>query len=211
MQEKLIFYYSAMKGGKTSRIFSKIHDLEENGQIVLLIKPAKDTKGEKEIINRKGEHIPVDILLGAQESLLSQKYFNELFHCDHIIVDEAEFITPEQATELWEINKKMNIPITCFGLKGNFKSELFSGTARLIALADEITEMDTNSLCLCGAPAKFNARKVDGEFTMEGEEVVIDGSSSNVEYVPLCGGCFYKKVYSKGKMKKCAQEKRKLS
>ena len=53
MQEKFIFYYSAMKGGKTTRIFQKIHDLEENGQSVIVIKPATDTKGEKQIINRK--------------------------------------------------------------------------------------------------------------------------------------------------------------
>ncbi len=211
MQEKLIFYYSAMKGGKTSRIFSKIHDLEENGQTVLLIKSSKDKKGEEEIINRRGEHIPVDILLKPNEKLLSKKYFNQIWNCNHIIVDEAQFISLHQATELWEINKKMNIPVTCFALKGNFRGDLFSGAARLIALADEITEMDTNSLCLCGAPAKFNARKVNGEFTMEGEEVVIDGSTENIEYQPLCGGCFFKKVYSKGKMKKCIKPKEKLS
>ena len=66
-------------------------------------------------------------------------------------------------------------------------------------LFDEKIELETNSLCTCGAPAKFNARKVDGVFTMKGDEIEIDGASSNVEYVPLCGACFYKKVYRKGK------------
>lgn len=211
MQEKLIFYYSAMKGGKTSRIFSRIYDLEENGQLVLLIKPKQDTKGEDEIINRRGEHLPVDILLAPDEKLLSAKYYKYLWDCSHIIVDEAQFITPEQATELWEINKLLNKPITCFALKGNFRGDLFEGAAKLMGYADEITELDTNSLCLCGAPAKFNARKVNGEFTMEGEEVVIDGSTENIEYQPLCGGCFYNKVYRKGKMGKCIKQKTRLS
>lgn len=211
MQEKLIFYYSAMKGGKTSRIFSRIYDLEENGQLVLLIKPKQDTKGEEEIINRKGEHLPVDILLAPDEKLLSAKYYKYLWDCSHIIVDEAQFITPEQATELWEINKLLNKPITCFALKGNFRGDLFEGAAKLMGYADEITELDSNSLCPCGAPAKFNARKVNGEFTMEGEEVVIDGSTENIEYQPLCGKCFYNKVYRKGKMEKCIKPKTRLS
>ena len=98
MQEDLSFYYSAMKGGKTTRIFQKIHDLEENGQTVLLIKPMIDTKGNDYIINRKGE-----------------------------------------------------------------------------------------------------TRKVDGEFTFNGEEIEIDGANKKIEYVPLCGACYYKKVYTKKK------------
>ena len=60
MQQKLIFYYSAMKGGKTTRIFQKIHDLEENGQNVIVIKPWTDTKGKTDIINRQGERRPAD-------------------------------------------------------------------------------------------------------------------------------------------------------
>ena len=71
MQEKLIFYYSAMKGGKTTRIFQKLHDLEENGQNVLLIKPKIDTKGDDYIVNRQNDKRKVDILLGTGEDLLS--------------------------------------------------------------------------------------------------------------------------------------------
>ena len=76
---------------------------------------------------------------------------------------------------------------------------MFPGAKRLIELADERLELGTNSLCTCGAPAKFNARKVNGEFTIKGAEVEIDGASSNIEYVPLCGTCYYNKVYRKGK------------
>ena len=211
MQEKLCFYYSAMKGGKTSRIFSKIHDLEEIGQKVLLIKPGKDTKGENQIVNRLNQTRTVDILLPSTSKIVTEETFDRIYECSHIIVDEAQFITPEQATELWELNKSLNKPVTCFALKGNFRGDLFEGAAKLMGYADEIIELDSNSLCSCGAPAKFNARKVNGEFTMEGEEVVIDGSTANVEYQPLCGKCFYNKVYRKGKMGKCIKPKTRLS
>lgn len=199
MQEKLIFYYSAMKGGKTSRIFSKIHDLEEIGQKVLLIKPENDTKGEDKIVNRLNQTRKVDILLPTTSKIVTEETINQIYECNHIIVDEAQFLTSEQIEELWTINKTTNIPITCFGLLTNFRGELFPGSKRLIEMADEKLELGTNSLCTCGATAKFNARQVNGKFTMEGEEIEIDGASSNVEYIPLCGTCYYNKVYRKGK------------
>ena len=168
MQEKLCFYYSAMKGGKTSRIFSKIHDLEEIGQKVLLIKPRQDTKGKNQIVNRLNQTRTVDILLPPTSKIVTEETFDKIYECNHIIVDEAQFLTPEQIEELWTINKNANIPITCFGLLTNFRGELFPGAKRLIELADERLELGTNSLCTCGAPAKFNARKVNGEFTIKG-------------------------------------------
>ena len=192
MEDKFVFYYSAMKGGKTTRIFQKIHDLEENGQSVIVIKPLIDTKGDNQIINRKNEKRVVDILL-------SSKFIKQIWYFNHILVDEAQFLQPNQVEELWEINKRTKIPVTCFGLKTNFKGEIFAGASRLFALADEIIELDSNSLCSCGNFAKFNARKVDGVFVMEGDEIKIDGKNEKVEYIPLCGSCFFKEVYSRGR------------
>ncbi len=86
MQEDLSFYYSAMKGGKTTRIFQKIHDLEENGQTVLLIKPMIDTKGNDYIINRKGETRKVDILLDKEDRILTTSNIENILFCNNIIV-----------------------------------------------------------------------------------------------------------------------------
>ena len=199
MEDKFVFYYSAMKGGKTTRIFQKIHDLEENGQSVIVIKPLIDTKGDNQIINRKNEKRVVDILLGKNDSLFSSKFIKQIWYFNHILVDEAQFLQPNQVEELWEINKRTKIPVTCFGLKTNFKGEIIAGASRLFALADEIIELDSNSLCSCGNFAKFNARKVDGVFVMEGDEIKIDGKNEKVEYIPLCGSCFFKEVYSRGR------------
>ena len=201
MNEKINFYYSAMKGGKTTRIFQLIHDLEENGKTVLLIKPKIDEKGNDCIINRQGQKRKVDILLESEERILSESYIDKIIESDYIIVDEVQFLTEQQITELWKINKKINIPINCFGLRTNFRGELFSGSKALLSLADEIIKMDTNSLCVCGEPAEFNARKINNKFTTSGDEVEIDQTNKNISYVPLCGKCYYEKVYTKIKKK----------
>ncbi len=199
MNSKIKFYYSAMKGGKTTRIFQRIYDLEENGKTVLLIKPRIDKKGDDCIVNRQGQKRKVDILLETEDKLLSESYIDKIIESDYIIVDEAQFLTEKQIVELWKINKKINIPINCFGLRTNFRGELFSGSERLLSLADEIIKMDTNSLCNCGEQAEFSARKVNNIFTADGEEVNIDLNDSDVSYVPLCGKCYYEKVYTKRK------------
>ena len=179
--------------------------VKEYELLILLLKNKNIALSREQILEKVwgfeygGETRTVDILLFPTAKILSEENIDKIYDCDHIIVDEAQFLTPEQIDELWKINKKANVPITCFGLLTNFRGELFPGAKRLIELSDEKIELETNSLCTCGAPAKFNARKVDGVFTMKGDEIEIDGASSNVEYVPLCGACFYKKVYRKGK------------
>lgn len=201
MNEKINFYYSAMKGGKTTRILQRIYDLEENGNTVLLIKPKIDEKGDDCIINRQGQKRKADILLESEERLLSESYIDKIIESDYIIVDETQFLTEKQITELWKINKKINIPISCFGLRTNFRGELFSGSKALLSLADEIIKMDTNSLCSCGEQAEFSAKKINNQFTINGEEVEIDQINKNISYVPLCGKCYYEKVYTKIKKK----------
>ena len=84
MNEKMIFYYSAMKGGKTTRIFQRIYDLEENGKTVLLIKPKIDKKGGDCIVNRQNQKRKVDILLESEERLLSESYIDKIIESDFI-------------------------------------------------------------------------------------------------------------------------------
>lgn len=190
----LTFYYSTMKGGKTLKIMQLAYNLEENGQHILLIKPSCDTKGEKNITSRIGKDREVDILLDKEDKLLSEKLLDNILFCQHILVDEAQFLTPPQIDELWKITKKLDVAVTCYGLKGNYQGYLFAGTKRLIELADHVIELSSNPLCSCGQEAKFNARKENGEFTTEGKEIEIDGENNSVEYIPLCGKCFFEKV-----------------
>ena len=97
--EKLSFYYSAMKGGKTTRIFQKIHDLEEIGQSVLLIKPMIDTKGAEFIVNRKGETRKVDILLKNDEKLLVTERLDDLFSLC-LIYDNVLSVSPQKCPKI---------------------------------------------------------------------------------------------------------------
>ncbi len=196
--ENLTFYYSAMKGAKSMLIMQRAYNYKENGLNVLLVKSAIDTKGGSFLESRNGAKMEVDILLGKGEKLLSEKYANKVLETDYILIDEAQLLEPEQVEELWKISKVSNIGIICYGLRTNFKGELFPGSKRLFELADEIKELDTVSLCPCGNQAQFNARLLNGQYVTEGEVVIIDDKKhENIEYVPLCGECFLKKVLKK--------------
>ena len=93
------------------------------------------------------------------------------------------------------VTKTLEIPVICYGLKTDFKSELFEGSKRLLELADEIEELIT--ICSCGKRAKFNARYINDKFAIDGNEVLIDGEEDNVEYRPMCGKCYIKEKYKR--------------
>lgn len=195
--EKLTLFYTAMNGGKTASLIQVAYNYEQNDKKVLVLKSKKDIKGDTDIVSRTGLRRHVDIILDDNEKLLSKKYQDLILNADCIIVDEVELLEPSQVDELFMITKNLNMPVICYGLKTNFKGELFSGAKRAIELADKIKELDMIPLCSCGEKARFNARKENGEFQCEGEEIVIDGSDDNYEYVPLCGKCYLEKVYRK--------------
>ncbi len=203
----MIFKYSAMNGGKTLNILQTIYSYEENNFKITLIKSIKDTKGKNAIVSRNGMNREVDILLNNDESLLTTTNYKKYYTSKAILVDEVELLSKEQIRELWTISHLINIPVICYGLKSNFKGELFSdGVGEIFAVADHIEEIGSTSLCKCGKKALFNARKVDGKFTDKGPVVIIDDDKSTCEYVPLCGDCYLKYVkISSNESKKLAE------
>ena len=110
-------------------------------------------------------------------------------------------MSPNQIKELWIISKLKDIPVICYGLKTNFKGELFEGSKAVLELADELEELST--ICKCGNKARFNARMVNGKYTLDGEECIIDGSNENITYVPICGNCYLKDVILPNRNVKC--------
>ena len=185
MQENLCFYYSAMKGGKTTRIFQKIHDLEENDQQVLLIKPAQDTKGEAQIINRLKQTRTVDILLFPTAKILSEENIDKIYDCDHIIVDEAQFLTRKQVVQLTDVVDILEIPVICYGLRTNFRMKFFEGSGPLMEMADKIEEIKT--ICECGKKATVNMRMISGVPVTTGPDILIGGNDS---YKAVCRKCY---------------------
>ncbi len=187
---KLHFRYGAMNAGKTTIMLQTAYNYEERNQKVLIIKPSIDTKGNEKVVSRIGLSRDVDALISPDDSI-----FDRIGNClditNCILVDEAQFLSKSQVDELYYITKLYNIPVIAFGLRTDFKSNGFQGSIRLLELSDALEEMPT--ICRCGKKARFNARKVNGEFTSVGDSVVIDGTQ-NIEYESLCGSCYINKV-----------------
>ena len=187
---KLYFRYGAMNCGKSTALMQVAYNYEANNKKVCVIKSVIDTKGGDSLESRIGLTRKVDLLLKSGESL--EKYYDKLKNVDCILVDEAQFLEKERVDELFYITKMFNVPVICYGLRTDFRSELFTGSKRLLELADELEELIT--ICRCGKRAKFNGRYVNDEFTLDGETVKIDGSDDIVKYVPLCGKCYLEEI-----------------
>lgn len=187
---KLHFRYGAMNSGKTTILIQTAFNYEERDQKVIIIKPSIDTKGCDNISSRIGAKRKVDELISPEDSII-EKIDKHLDNLCCILVDEAQFLKKEQIDELWRITKIYNIPVIAFGLRTDFKTNGFEGSTRLLELADELDEMPT--ICRCGKKARFNGRKINGEFVSEGNSVEID-NNPKIEYESLCGSCYLKKV-----------------
>lgn len=186
----LTFYYGTMNSGKTIELLKDAHNLEEKGYKVVVIKSLVDSKGEDKIVSRIGIERKVDILLPLNASLYD--YAPVIKDAASILVDEAQFLTSNQVEELWKITKLIDIPVNCYGLRTDFTTHLFEGSKRLLALSDVFVPLKTR--CNCKANANFNARKINGEFVVDGDKILIDGLSDNVIYEPLCGLDYIEKV-----------------
>lgn len=184
---KLYFNYGAMSSGKTTALLQVAHNYEEKGLKILLFKPSIDTKGDKNVVSRIGISREVDVILSKDDDIAS--YIGEEKPAA-IIVDEAQFLTPEQVDTLYVLAKLDNIPVLCYGLRCDFQMKGFPGSTRLLEIADTIIESKT--ICSCGKKATQNLRKVNGEPTFDGDQVLIDGSTDDVTYEGVCGECYIK-------------------
>lgn len=183
----MYFRYGAMNCGKSTALLQVAHNYEEQGMKVAVIKSSLDKKAGLCVQSRLGIERRVDLLLVPGDEIRNNLNLNEL---NAIIVDEAQFLTKEQVKELWIISKICDIPVICYGLKTNFKGELFEGSKAIIEKADKLEEAST--ICKCGNKARFNARIENGEYVSEGIEVAIDGIDAT--YESLCGKCYIQKV-----------------
>ena len=163
---------------------------EENNCKVLVLKPKIDTKAGNKVQTRIGLERDVDILVDNDDSII-ELLKGKLKDIKCIFIDESQFLSCMQVDELFIITKAMDIPIICYGLRTDFKLDSFSGSKRLLELSEDLEEFKT--LCYCGEVARYAARKVEGNYVMEGEKVVIDGEK-NIEYVPLCGKHYLENV-----------------
>ena len=193
---KLYFKYGAMGSSKTAQALITKYNYEENDMKVWLLKPSADTRDGAAILrSRIGLQAEVEI---ATPQLNIYERFLEGFagNCDAVIVDECQFLTPDQIDQLRAIVNDYNVPVMCFGLRTDFQTRLFPGSMRLMELADCIEEIKT--MCDCGAKATVNARICDGYIVTEGAQVVLGGNDS---YIAMCHRCYIQGIREHRKIK----------
>jgi thymidine kinase len=191
---KLYFRHGAMNSGKSTALLQAAHNYEERDQIVLLAKPAVDTKGDKAITSRLGVDRNVDFLvtpeanlrtLFNQEAQAASDRSGKRVSC--LLIDEAQFLSRAQVDQALEIAVVDDVPVLTYGIRTDFLTNGFPGSLRLLEIAHSLEELKT--ICRCGRKAMFNARKMNGEFIFDGEQVAIDGDQ--VTYESLCAVCYF--------------------
>lgn len=187
----LNFIYGTMECGKTTKLIQDAYNYSKHGDKVIIVKPKIDTKGGSKIVSRMNESWETDILLDVDESVFDDENLVKIVDAKTILVDEAQFLTRNQVFDFWKVAHVLNIHVVCYGLKSDFSGTLFGGSAALFGFADNKTELTVN--CECGETAIFNARKENGKYIFEGNQIAID-DDSRIEYVPLCSKCFLKYV-----------------
>ena len=177
---KLYFRYGAMGSSKSANILMVRYNYEERGQYAVLLKPRTDNRdGEHEIKSRIGLEAPD-----------SGEYRYHGKKVDAILIDEAQFLSPEEVDTLSDIVDFYEIPVLCYGLRADFRTRLFPGSMRLMEIADVIEEVPT--VCWCGKRAQCNTRYANGKIVREGAQIFL---GSNESYVALC-----RKHYKEGKL-----------
>lgn len=175
---KLYFRYGVMGSSKSANALMVRYNYEERGQQALMVKPAIDQREGESIVNsRIGLKYPCiwfeDLQNMSREDI-------QAYQC--VIVDEAQFLDKGQVDFLTEVVDDMNVPVICYGLRADFKGDLFPGSQALLACADIIEEVKT--ICWCGKKALCNARfDANGTVLKEGEQVVL---GANDCYIGLC-------------------------
>lgn len=196
---KLYFRYGAMNSGKSTGLLQAAFNYEERGQRVMLAKPGVDTKGDDAIVSRLGVTRPVDLVIpaGAEVRALFAAAASgedpealvphvQLQPVACLLVDEAQFLAPEQVDDLLRIAVLDNVPVLAYGIRTDFRTHAFPGAQRLLEVAHSLEELKT--ICRCGRKAVFNTRRVNGAIVFDGDQVAIDGDA--VSYESLCATCY---------------------
>ena len=180
---KLYFHYSSMNAGKSTALLQANHNYIERGMNTMIFTSINDQRyKESEINSRIGLSAKSNIFsdLVNLRKVIEKSHKKKTIHC--ILIDEAQFLTKEHVRELGLVVDKLNIPVLTYGIRTDFKGELFEGSKYLLAWSDTIKEIKT--VCHCGNKATMVVRISDnGSIESEGEQLEIGG---NERYIPLC-------------------------
>ena len=188
---KLYFYYAAMNAGKSTTLLQADYNYRERGMETMLWTAGFDDRsGHGQIRSRIALSAPaatfsdeVDLFAAVGGELTRRP-----LHC--VMVDEAQFLTRDHVLQLCRIADEVGIPVLCYGLRTDFRGELFAGSAALLALADALVEL--KAVCACGRKATMNLRVDDqGHAVAAGAQTEIGG---NDRYIALCRRHFFERL-----------------
>jgi thymidine kinase len=187
---KLYFYYSAMNAGKTTTLLQSAYNYRERGMRAAILTPKLDHRaGSGTVASRIGlqsDGIAFDRDADLEACVRADIAANGRLHC--VLVDEAQFLTRAQVWQLSEVVDALRIPVLCYGLRTDFRGELFEGSQYLLAWADELSEIKT--ICHSGSKATMTVRVDErGRAVQDGPQVEIGG---NERYVSVSRAEFKK-------------------
>lgn len=195
---KLYFYYSAMNAGKTTTLLQSAHNYRERGMRVMILTPALDDRAGRGVVSSRIGLSDAAIPFGRDDDLLRRVRDDIADHgkLNCVLVDEAQFLSRAQAWQLSDVVDELRVPVLCYGLRTDFRGELFEGSAALLAWADEMQEIKT--ICHSGAKAIMTVR-VDnaGRAVQDGPQVEIGG---NERYVSVSRTEFKKIMRGEGRI-----------
>jgi thymidine kinase len=180
-----------MNAGKSLELIKVAYNYEERGKRVLVLIPDIDNRGGVgRVVSRTG--IKRDAFPFHEEANLLTLFLaeNEKEEISCVLIDEGQFLKKHHVQELTEIVDSCDTPVMVYGLKNDFRNELFEGSYYLLVYADKIEEIKT--ICWCGRKATMVARVADGKFVKAGEQIVVGGNNM---YVSLC-----RKHYNDGRL-----------
>jgi len=182
---KLYFRHGTMGSAKTLNLLAVAHNYSLQGKKIYILKPLIDNRfGEKKIRSRAGLEKSADFLIGDDFSFSEEDLID--IHC--LLIDEAQFLKKAQVDYFRELASLKDIPVICYGLRTDFKQQLFEGSKRLLELADSIEEVK-NTCHYCDRKALFNLRRVDGKAIFSGPQIQLGAEEL---YVPVCPACYEK-------------------
>ena len=177
---KLFFYYSTMNAGKSTSLLQAAHNYDERGMLSFIFT----------LDSGDGKPARVSSRIGIAKNAISFNLATDFWaSCcqlhprpDCVLIDEAQFLSQAQVRQLARVVDEANIPVMCYGLRTDFRGDLFPGSSALLAWADTLAELKT--ICVCGRKATMVVRVGDlGRVELEGAQVEIGG---NNRYIPLC-------------------------
>lgn len=191
---KLYFYYSAMNAGKTTTLLQSAHNYHERGMRTLIYLPRVDDRAGEGVVSSRIGLTASGLLFGQDDDLfeLTRADIERAGQLHCVLVDEAQFLTKAQVWQLSEIVDQLRVPVLAYGLRTDFRGELFEGSQYLLAWADTLTEIKT--ICHTGQKATMVVRVDEqGRAITEGPQVEIGGneryiSVSRKEFKNITGG-----------------------